>query len=195
MSNQFMLLNQLIAEFALAPRKAKTLLLGIDGCGGSGKTTFAANLQALNPEITVVHMDDFFRPTSQRLPRNLAAQQVGSDFDWVRLRSQVLEPLQNNISGYYQRYEWKIDSMVEWHTVPIGGIVIVEGVYSIRKELASFYDFKIWFDCPRDVRLTRALERDGETARAIWENDWMPAEDHYLEAHKPLIMQMSSLMD
>jgi uridine kinase len=177
--------KNLIDQLQLLPRQALTLLIGIDGCGGSGKTTFSKTLQTLAPAITIVQMDDFFLPTAERLPRNIAAQQIGADFDWCRLRSQVLEPLHNNIPGYYQRYEWKIDSMVEWHTVPVGGIVIIEGIYSIRKELAAFYDFKIWFDCPRDLRLARALKRDGEAARPIWETDWMPAEDLYVKTHEP----------
>lgn len=177
--------QRLVDRLPLLPRQAQTLLVGIDGYGASGKSTFSKTLQTLAPAITIVQMDDFFLPSAQRLPRNIAARQVGSDFDWDRLRSQVLEPIHNNIPGYYQRYEWTIDSMVEWHTVPIGGIVIVEGIYSTRKELAAFYDFKIWFDCPRHIRLARALKRDGETARPIWENDWMPAEDLYVKTQKP----------
>jgi uridine kinase len=185
MLNSPIFYKHLIDQLQLIPRRSQTLLIGIDGCGGSGKSTFSKTLQSFAPAITIVQIDDFFLPTAERLPRNVAAQQLGADFDWCRLRSQVLEPLHNNIPGYYRRYEWKIDSMVEWHTVPVGDIVIIEGIYSIRKELAAFYDFKIWFDCPRDLRLTRALKRDGEAARLIWETDWMPAEDLYIKTHEP----------
>ncbi len=31
--------------------------------------------------------------------------------------------------------------MAEWHKVPAGGLVIIEGTYSIRKELAGYHDF------------------------------------------------------
>ncbi|WP_370541796.1 hypothetical protein [Alicyclobacillus sp. SO9] len=76
-------------------------------------------------------------------------------------------------------------SLADWHTVPLGGIVIVEGVYSLRKELFDQYDLSIWIDCPRDVRLSRGLERDGEEARDLWENQWMIAEDMYVQEHRP----------
>lgn len=69
--------------------------------------------------------------------------------------------------------------------MPVGGIVIVEGVYSIRKELRSYYDFTIWVNCPRETRLARGLERDGEEAREMWEQNWMVAEDLYVEIQKP----------
>jgi uridine kinase len=65
----------------------------------------------------------------------------------------------------YQRYDWETDKLSEWHTVPAGGIVIIEGVYSIRKELEDKYDFKVWVDCPRKIRLSRGLERDGDCTR------------------------------
>jgi uridine kinase len=75
--------------------------------------------------------------------------------------------------------------LAEWHNVPIGGMVIVEGISSIRRELADFYDFKIWIECPADLRLARGIERDGENARPIWEDYWMPEENRYWANHKP----------
>ncbi len=62
---------------------------------------------------------------------------------------------------------------------------MVEGVYSTRPELAPYYDFAISVECPRDIRLKRGLERDGEAARDRWEQDWMVAEDLYVAAHEP----------
>ncbi|MFD9627597.1 hypothetical protein [Peribacillus muralis] len=54
-------------------------------------------------------------------------------------------------------------------------------MYSTRKELARHYDFTIWVECPRDQRLERGLERDGEEARQMWEHNWMIQEDYYVE--------------
>lgn len=58
-------------------------------------------------------------------------------------------------------------------------------MYALRNELAPVYDFSIWLDCPRDIRLARGIARSGEKIRAIWENDWMVAEDLYIAAHQP----------
>jgi uridine kinase len=65
------------------------------------------------------------------------------------------------------------------------GTIIVEGVYCTRRELAPFYDLRIWVTCPRRLRLRRGIERDGEASRERWELDWMPSEDRYVEQHHP----------
>ncbi|MDQ2716828.1 MAG: uridine kinase [Chloroflexota bacterium] len=176
--------DTLNAQLDSLPRKRSTFLLGIDGLGGSGKSVFAQALKRNRADVTVVQMDDFFLPSSQRPLNDPYTKPIGGDFDWQRIYEQVLVPLSQNKEGRYQRYDWGSDTLAEEHTVVPGGMVIVEGVYSTRNELASIYDFKVWVECPRDVRLARGLARDGEEAREVWENDWMVAEDRYVEAHR-----------
>lgn len=152
------------------PGKQKTLLVGIDGCGGAGKTTLAQKIKKSLENLTIVRMDDFY---------------FKDYFDWKRLKRQVLEPLSKNETAEYQRYSWLTESLAEWQTIEVGGIVIVEGVYSTRKELADFYDFKIWVETPRKIRLQRGIERDGEAMREKWESVWMLAEDIYIKNDLP----------
>ncbi len=135
--------------------------------------------------MTVVAMDDFFLPSSARLPGDPRSKPIGADFDWQRLQAQVLLPLGQDQPGRYQRYDWEHDYLAEWHTVPMGGVVIVEGVYSTRDELAGSYDFTIWLDCPPEIRLARGIERNGESMREIWEQEWMVAEDLYIQHQHP----------
>ncbi len=167
------------------PRKQSTLLIGIDGCGGSGKSTLASELASAFSDVTIVGMDDFYLPSLFRKDKEFILGQIGSTFDWRRLKEQVLIPISQNLPAKYQRYDWNSDSFAEWHTVSPGGIVIVEGVYSTRRELADFYDFRVWVECPREVRLTRGIARDGEGARNLWEKEWMPVEDNYVARHRP----------
>lgn len=185
MNNSFVSFPKFVDVIKTLPRQNHTMLLAIDGCGASGKSTFAKNLQMLCSDISIVQMDDFFRPRVQRLPKEIAMQQIGADFDWQRLESQVLLKLRQNQAGNYQRYDWDSDTLAEWHEVPVGGIVVVEGIYSTRHELAKYYDLRILVDCPKELRLSRGIERDGENARHIWLNDWMPTEDKYIENQKP----------
>lgn len=178
-------LDQLMTKMNNLPRKQATLLIGIDGCGGSGKSTLAARLKENLPGVTVVHMDDFYLPSNQKVVGSPEEKPVGADCDWRRVLHQVIEPLSRDQEGNYQRYDWVKDALAEWHQVPVGGIVIIEGVYSTRNELLEYYDFTIWVETPRETRLSRGLERDGEEARDRWEKDWMVAEDIYVKAHKP----------
>ncbi|MCH4825908.1 uridine kinase [Planococcus halocryophilus] len=179
-------MEQVINSISSIPRKRKTLLIGIDGCGGSGKSTLADKLKMDCTDVTVVHMDDFYLPSPQRINALPEEKPIGADFDWKRMLKDVIEPLSQNKEGCYQRYDWDDDNLAEWHTVPVGGIVVIEGVYSLRNELVDKYDHTIWVDCPRDVRLSRGLARDGGNARDMWVNNWMVSEDLYVEAHKPL---------
>lgn len=184
-NGEFVNFQQLVRSIDSIPKKQATLLIGIDGCGGSGKSTLANKMRTECSNVSVVHMDDFYLPSSQIVKVSPEKKPIGADYDWKRVLNQVLEPISQNKEGFYQRYDWDKDELVEWHTVPIGGIVIIEGVYSIRKELANKYDFTIWVDCPRETRLSRGLERDGEQARDMWEKNWMISEDIYVEEHRP----------
>ena len=165
--------------------EGRTTLVGIDGCGGAGKTTLAERLKKLDPSIQIVHMDEFDLPFADRLKLSPDKKPIGGDSDWPRLEKEVLKPLKENRPAIFRVYSWDTDRMEGENTVTPGGIVIVEGVYAIREELSRFYDLKIWIDVPKEIRIKRGLARDGEEARSRWFDDWIPMEDRYVAAQKP----------
>jgi uridine kinase len=172
-------LRDLIARLHALPRRRLTLLVGVDGPAGAGKTTFTRALSALDPGLDVIQMEDFALPLDERQPEEGSAQErVAGDVDWRRLRSHVLLPLSRDQPARYQRYDAARDAMAEWRMVPVGGIVIVEGRYACVKALTTFYDFRVWVDSPREVRLRRA--GGGE-----WERLRLPAEEAYVAAQDP----------
>jgi uridine kinase len=185
----------LYAPFVLALLEARvadlrahsaTPLVGIDGRGGSGKSTLARELAARLADAAVVEFDDFYRSAAERAARTAEGDaEIGGDFDWRRLRDQVLEPLAAGTPGRYQRYDWDRDELAEWHDAPAVGVVLVEGNYVIRPELRRYYDLRIWVEAPYGVRLARGIARDGEEARARWVEEWMPEEDRYVDAMRP----------
>lgn len=181
----FMLFGDLYETLKTYNRKYGILLVGIDGFGGSGKSTFAKELSEEGQDIAVVHMDDFYLPSALRSEGEPGSRPVGSDFDWKRLKREVIDPLIDNKEIKYQIYDWNTDTISNWKLILPGGIVIIEGVYSTRNELADFYDFRIWIDCPRELRLKRGLLRDGEISRTLWETKWIVEEEKYIQEHKP----------
>jgi uridine kinase len=165
---------------SLTARNAR--LVAIDGRGGSGKSTFARLLAAGWPEAVVIEMDDFYLPSAQRVQ---PAEVHGANYDRRRLIAEVLDPLRAGRAGRYERYDWDQDELAEWHDVPAGAVVVLDGVYSTSELLRGYCDYAIWVDSPYDVRLRRGVERDGEAGRARWVEEWMPAEERYVEAEGP----------
>lgn len=171
-------IQQLIATFS--KRNDHTFLIAIDGCGGAGKSTLARAMQkALGSTTTVVHADDFYQLSGKR------TNDIGGNWDLARLEEQVLKPLSQNQPAQYERYDWETDQLAETHNIPAGGFVIVEGCYTMMEQLLPYYHFKIWVDSPRDVRLQRGIERDGEEMRSMWEDVWMLGELAYIQEQNP----------
>jgi uridine kinase len=149
-----------------------TRWIGVDGKGATGKTTLAAQIAAALPGSVTVHIDDFARPEVRGWERD-------------RFVRQVLRPLLAGRPGRYQRWDFDRNVGAEWQTVPVGVPVIVEGVSATDERLGVPWDFTIWVEVPYEVRLARALERDGPERMDRWLTDWMPSEDAYEEAQRP----------
>jgi len=178
--------QELVAVLGRIRRRHATLLVGIDGRGASGKSTLARRLERASADIAVVEFDDFYLPRREREARLARFDgEIGGDFDWRRLRRQVLTPLSRDAPASYQRYDWPTDELAEWHTIAVGGTVVVEGNYCTRRELFDYYDYTIWIEAPYELRLERGLRRGGEDTRERWLTEWMPEEDRYLEAEDP----------
>jgi uridine kinase len=157
---------------SLQPKQRQTLIVAVDGYGGSGKSTLARELGSRLKIATIISTDDFSRPEV-------------SGWDWERMKDQVLDPLNQDKPGKYQRYDWRSGTLAEWHAVPVGGVVIVEGVSSMREELGCYWDLAIWVECSRARRLERGIARDGEAKRSQWEDVWMPEEGAYVLRQRP----------
>ena len=110
-----------------------TSWIGIDGKGASGKTSLAARMAAVLPGSVIVHIDDFARPDVRGWERD-------------RFLRQVVRPLLAGRPARYQRWDFHRNVGAEWHTVPTGVPVVVEGVSAT------------------DVRLSSETVRDGWTA-------------------------------
>jgi uridine kinase len=151
------------------PAGVKTRIIAIDGPGGSGKSTLAAWV-APRLDATVIHTDDF------------AAWDDPLDW-WPRLLMLALQPLGAGRPARYEPTRWGGDERQPIVVEP-SGTVIVEGVTASRAAFRPYLAYSIWVETPRELRLRRGLERDGEAARGAW-TKWMEAEDRYIESERP----------
>jgi len=149
-----------------------TRWVGVDGFGASGKTSLAEAIAAELPGSVVVHVDDFARPDVPGWERD-------------RFVAQVLEPLLAGRPALYQRWDYLRNVGLEWVDLPVGVPVVVEGVSSTDVRLGVPWDVTLWVDVPYQVRLARALERDGPELMDRWLSDWMPSEQAYAVAQRP----------
>ncbi|MCH8205398.1 MAG: uridine kinase [Chloroflexi bacterium] len=162
----------------------RTTLVAIDGLGGAGKSTLAAQLRGALDSGSIVAVDDFYRPMTES-ERGRLTPEDGFDeyFDWARLRDEVLVPLSEGSRSRYRRYDWVTNTLAEWHEIEPGGVVIAEGVYSTRPELRPYFDVTAFVETPREQRLARMLDRLYDDV--AWVERWMAAEDWYLEHIRP----------
>ena len=161
------------AVLAAPPKLGATRLVCVDGPAGAGKSTLAAelarNLRArTSAPVPVVTMDDLYAGWEE--PLDVAAR---------RLERQVLGPLRRGEPGLYQRYDWHAGSFADWQDVPVGPVLIVEGVGAAPGQVAPQTSLLVWLDAPAAVRLRRGIERDGEQQRQQWLR-WMAKEQRYL---------------
>jgi len=149
-----------------------TIFVVIDGMPGGGKSTLTKYILHKIPAIKLVKMDSFFNPS------------INND-DFERLKEECLIPLKNNKIATFKVYSWEEHKLIDGEPIKPGGIILVEGISSMEKDLIDFYDYKIWVDCPPEVGLERVLTRDKAKYRELWINKWIPETIKYIEEQKP----------
>jgi molybdopterin-guanine dinucleotide biosynthesis protein A/uridine kinase len=157
-------------------------VVAIDGPSGAGKSTLAAAL-ALRTGATVIEGDDFYSahlPDLDRPAREAMsdAEAAASIIDWRRLRDEALVPLSRRRTARYAPFDWEAydGSLGPLKTRGAADVVIVDGVYSARPELADLVDIRVLLEVPVEVRLRRLADRpDAPDLARFWDR----AEQHY----------------
>lgn len=170
-----------VAERLLILRRPDAhLLVGIDGVDGAGKTTFAnmlaRQLRDLSPEdqVHIVHLDDFHHPKRIRYRQGRHSPQgfFEDSYDLAALRSRVLSPLAESggrgteIAFSSLDLELDVPTIADPIRVEPASIILVEGIFLHRDELAGAFDFTIFLDVPFTVSVKRMHLRDGSVADA-----------------------------
>ncbi len=189
----------LFAHITAMHQPDRTLLVGIDGLGGAGKSTLAASLcrQLADAGLTPVllHLDDFIHPCAVRYQNAYPEWECYYRLQWRYdyLRRQLLLPARNGnaVDALIEFYNLSDDSYtLQTVQIPVGSVVIVEGIFLHRPELSGSFDLTVYVDVPEDVRLSRVLERDGYIGdkpeiMAKYERRYFPAERFYVQECKP----------
>jgi uridine kinase len=178
---QYTRLVQKIRSF-LEGQKGKSLLVAIDGRSGVGKSTMA---QAIAQEFNglVIIGDDFFSggPDSAWDERDIEAK-VADCIDWRRLRKEALEPLLAGKPASWHPFNFisGVGLSQEVISCKPAPVIILDGAYSCRPELADLVDCKVLIEVSDDtLRRQRLLAREGKDFMESWHKRWDAAENHY----------------
>ncbi|AZI59332.1 uridine kinase [Nakamurella antarctica] len=149
-----------------------TRLLTIDGPSGSGKSTIAAELRRyFDDGVAVLPTDDF-------------ATWAHPFSWWRRLEAQVLDPIASMRQVHYLANDWStgMPQATISKSIALPTVLILEGVSAGRREVSTRTTISCWVELPdRDLRLERAVARDGESSR-LYLQQWQRDEDAWFAA-------------
>lgn len=170
------------------------VVVAVDGRSGSGKSTVAAMIRGSVPS-RVVPVDDFFAfeiPDSEwdaRTPEERARDAL----DWRRLRDEALVPLREGRVARWKTYDFEGGRLADGAYAEASGertcdpapVIILDGAYSARAELAELVEFTVLVEAPPSVRRRRLQAREDPDQLEEWHARWDAAEELYFGRIRP----------
>jgi len=177
------------------------LCVAVDGIDAAGKSTLAdelaAHLQLLGRTVIRSSVDNFHFPRSIRYSRGIDSPEgyYLDAFDYAGLQAALLQPLDPNGNRRYRTaiFDHRADQPIYLPEITAGSsdILLLDGVFLLRPELFSAWDFSIFIDIAFETALQRALLRDAAllgSPKAVAERyhkRYFPAQQHYLQTCQP----------
>jgi uridine kinase len=157
------------------PRIRSTRLLAIDGPAGSGKTSHAhaaaQRLVAMDLSAAVLDLDELYDGWTGLNPE---LEQ--------RVLRQVLLPLVQGRRARWQQYDWQRGAFNGWREMQPPDVLVLEGCGAGALCYATYTALLVWLEAPPDVRVARAVRRDGEQVLEHWVA-WSTGEERHFAAN------------
>ena len=142
-----------------------TILIGVCGGTGSGKTTTANNIAAefKDNEVVLIQLDSYYKKINHLTfeERSKTNFDHPNAIDFKLLKNDLINIKQGNKISIPQ-YDFKTHTRLN-NTIDINPhhIVIVEGILSLYdKTIRDLMTIKIFVDTADDIRIIRRLKRD-----------------------------------
>lgn len=159
-----------LVELVAAPTLDRPTRVAVDGPDAAGKTTLADELagalRATGREVIRASVDGFHRPRRARHARGPDSPHgyYADSFDHGALRAALLDPLGPGGSREYRTevFDFRADAPLDGPVAqaPEGAVLVVDGVFLLRRELLDAWDVRIHVTVSPDETLRRALVRD-----------------------------------
>ena len=196
---RLVIFRKVLNEVIERKRADRPFVIGINGVDCSGKTIFTEAMEKFliskNYRVQVVNLDDFHNPRHIRNSgEDPAESYYNNGFDYQTLIRSLLVPVREKrqYSISLKLLDLRTDSyeIEKAFSFTEETIVLLEGVYLFRKELAPYIDYKIFLDISMKESRRRAAIRDvpvfGEEIMRRYDEKYLPVQARYLEEYPPL---------
>jgi HAD superfamily hydrolase (TIGR01549 family) len=176
-------------------QKDKAFVIGINGIDGAGKTKFAESLETyLNAQghpTQLIHLDDFHNPKAIRYAGvDQADNYYNRSFNIDLIIDKLLSLIKKKrpLSLKLKTLDLQTDNYTNERNYIIepNTIVLFEGVFLFRKELAPYIDLKVFLDIPFEESKRRAIVRDSEADVKKYDAKYLTAQLKYLTEYPPV---------
>jgi len=140
--------------------KKDHVIVAIDGCSASFKTTFS-DILAKRYDSNIIHIDDFYNKKTENTPKHLKIS-VEGNINYPYLKENVIDRLKDD-SFLYQKFDCKTQTFLKEEIVYKKSLAIIEGTYSLNPKLGKYYDLSIFFDLNEDTQKERIMIRNKDS--------------------------------
>jgi uridine kinase len=186
--------EQILEKITNQKKKDKAFVIGVNGIDGSGKTTFAealeAYLKAKGLPTQLLPIDDFHNPKAIRYAgTDQADNYYNRSFNISLIIEKLLSPIQKKkpVSLELKALDLETDKYQNYrkYNIQPDTIVIFEGVFLFRQELAPYIDLKVFLDISLEESKSRAIIRDSTADLKKYDTKYLPAQQKYLTEYPP----------
>jgi uridine kinase len=161
----------LILDKSSAIPEQRALLVAVSGIDGSGKgyitERIASYLHAQRSGVVTINVDGWLQLPNRRF----SEQQPGEHFyengiRFAEMFEKLVLPLQRKRSHQIRAAladpTGEIDYREHVYDFSDVEIILLEGIFLLKRAFRGYYDFALWVDCTFETALERALERGQE---------------------------------
>ena len=190
-------INQIIQarRIVTSERAVLVAITGIDGCGKGYITRQIAHvLETQGLRIATINIDGWLNLPPVRFSQSHPAEHFYHHaFRFEQMFSQLVLPLRQGRSLRLEAdftEETAIDYRRHRYEFEAIDIILLEGIYLLKRQFQTYYDLSFWIECRFETALQRAINRaqeglSPEATVAAYQTIYFPAQAIHFQRDTP----------